>query len=144
MDEENAVDFPYRTHTPLYGKLEKFKERLASQATELPDDMDYGTEDASVPASNVPCGGCGAHLHCRSASVPGYLPAEVFTAYDKHGLRGQICQRCRFIKEHNIALNVQVSAEDYAKGSLVIFSASVCSRLLSKLILFSSHFRHPR
>lgn len=32
-----------------------------------------GTEDPSVPASNVPCGGCGALLHCQDKSIPGYV-----------------------------------------------------------------------
>lgn len=25
----------------------------------------YGTADPNVPSSTIPCGGCGAHLHCQ-------------------------------------------------------------------------------
>jgi hypothetical protein len=28
-------------------------------------DVNYGTADPNISASNVPCGGCGAHLHCK-------------------------------------------------------------------------------
>jgi len=34
-----------------------------------PWELDYGTPDASVPISDVPCGGCGALLHCQVISV---------------------------------------------------------------------------
>lgn len=32
---------------------------------------DYGTADPSIPVSDVPCGGCGAHLHCQESAFPG-------------------------------------------------------------------------
>lgn len=28
-------------------------------------DINYGSADPSIPTSSVPCGGCGAHLHCK-------------------------------------------------------------------------------
>lgn len=31
----------------------------------------YGTADNSIPPSSVPCSGCGAHLHCTRANLPG-------------------------------------------------------------------------
>lgn len=34
-------------------------------------DGSYGTADSSVPASDVPCGGCGALLHCQDPALPG-------------------------------------------------------------------------
>lgn len=34
-----------------------------------PWELNYGTADASVPISDVPCGGCGALLHCQVISV---------------------------------------------------------------------------
>jgi hypothetical protein len=34
-----------------------------------PWELNYGTPDASVPISNVPCGGCGAVLHCQVISL---------------------------------------------------------------------------
>lgn len=30
-----------------------------------------GTADATIPSSNVPCNGCGAHLHCNHHTRPG-------------------------------------------------------------------------
>lgn len=30
----------------------------------IPYDIRYGTADSNIPPSSVPCGGCGAHLHC--------------------------------------------------------------------------------
>lgn len=38
----------------------------------------HGTPNPSVPPSKVPCCGCGAHLHCSSTSMPGYIPSEIF------------------------------------------------------------------
>lgn len=32
---------------------------------------DSGTADPNVPVSNVPCGGCGAHLHCQNPALMG-------------------------------------------------------------------------
>jgi len=34
-----------------------------------PWELNYGTPDASVPISDVPCGGCGALLHCQVISL---------------------------------------------------------------------------
>ncbi len=33
----------------------------------------YGSSNALVPSSDVPCGGCGAHLHCKDPKMPGRL-----------------------------------------------------------------------
>jgi len=32
---------------------------------------EMGTPDPTCPPSDVPCGGCGAHLHCQDVAVPG-------------------------------------------------------------------------
>ncbi|MCP9263949.1 Nitric oxide-associated protein 1 [Dirofilaria immitis] len=37
----------------------------------------YGTVDPSIPSSSKFCGACGANFHCRDASLPGFLPAEL-------------------------------------------------------------------
>lgn len=44
--------------------------------TSLSEDKDYisnnlGTADIYIPVSGVPCGGCGAHLHCQEPALPG-------------------------------------------------------------------------
>lgn len=77
------------------------------------DPMEYGTCDPNVPVSSVPCGGCGAHLHCQQYSLPGFIPKELFEGLDKGELRSIICQRCYFLKHHNMALNVRVSPDVY-------------------------------
>uniref|UniRef100_A0A182RIK8 G domain-containing protein n=2 Tax=Anopheles funestus TaxID=62324 RepID=A0A182RIK8_ANOFN len=73
----------------------------------------YGTPDPSIPSAKVPCGGCGALLHCIEPSIPGYLPSQLFKGKSKEQLLTTICQRCHFLKHYNVAINVTVSADDY-------------------------------
>jgi hypothetical protein len=75
----------------------------------------YGTSDQRAPASNVPCGGCGAILHCRDPKLPGFTPAELFKGKNEQQLRSVICQRCYVMREYNVALKVSVSPQDYPK-----------------------------
>nr|CAD7426674.1 unnamed protein product [Timema monikensis] len=75
----------------------------------------YGTPDRSIPVSSVPCGGCGALLHCQDPGIPGYLPSELYTCYSKSELRSITCQRCHFMKHYNMALNVNVSPDEYPR-----------------------------
>ncbi|XP_063907753.1 nitric oxide-associated protein 1 [Zophobas morio] len=78
----------------------------------------YGTPDPKSKISNVPCGGCGALLHCRDTAIPGYIPSEIFknsVAYGGSNLEAIVCQRCHFLKHYNVALQVQVTPEDYPK-----------------------------
>ncbi|XP_050506546.1 nitric oxide-associated protein 1 [Diabrotica virgifera virgifera] len=80
--------------------------------------INYGTPDPKSVISDVPCGGCGALLHCKDTAIPGYIPSEIFKNAHRPGaatLEAIICQRCFFLKEHNIALQVRVSADDYPK-----------------------------
>lgn len=75
----------------------------------------YGTYDPSIPVSDVPCGGCGALLHCQDPAIPGYLPKELFNDVSEIELRAITCQRCHFLKHYNTALNVSVDHEEYPK-----------------------------
>lgn len=75
----------------------------------------YGTPDPTVPISQVPCGGCGALLHCNEPAIPGYLPSELFKEREFEELKTLECQRCHFLKEYNIALDVTVQPEEYEK-----------------------------
>ncbi|XP_077284121.1 nitric oxide-associated protein 1 [Arctopsyche grandis] len=77
--------------------------------------MDYGTPDPTFPASKISCNGCGAILHCIDTMLPGYLPSELFKGRRTQDLMKMACQRCHFLKEYNIALNVSVSPEEYPK-----------------------------
>ncbi|XP_050303854.1 nitric oxide-associated protein 1 [Anthonomus grandis grandis] len=79
-------------------------------------DINYGTPDKKCPASSVPCGGCGAYLHCQDISIPGYIPSELFKNSRKPGgatLSSILCQRCHFLQQYNIALQTRVTPEDY-------------------------------
>ncbi|XP_052900421.1 nitric oxide-associated protein 1 [Anopheles moucheti] len=73
----------------------------------------YGTPDRTIPSAKVPCGGCGALLHCIEPNIPGYLPSELFKGKSNEQLLTTICQRCHFLKNYNVAINVTVSADDY-------------------------------
>lgn len=75
----------------------------------------YGTPDPTVGVSRVPCGGCGALLHCSDPAIPGYLPSELFKYRKEEELKTMECQRCHFLKEYNIALDVSVQPEEYEK-----------------------------
>lgn len=75
----------------------------------------YGTPDPLAAVSTVPCGGCGALLHCSDPAIPGYLPSEIFKGRDNDELKTIECQRCHFLKEYNIALDVSVDPEEYEK-----------------------------
>ncbi|KAI1288033.1 Nitric oxide-associated protein 1 [Halotydeus destructor] len=75
----------------------------------------YGSPDPKVEPSQVPCGGCGAHLHCTDASIPGYIPSEKFRTSTDNQLKHQQCQRCEFLHHYNVAIDVNVQATDYPK-----------------------------
>ena len=136
--EESEVMFPYLAYTPLNRSLETFKNKQTSLTDKLkiPINLDYGSPNPTIPVSKVSCSGCGAYMHCQSPSVPGYLPQEIFSACDITQLRAQMCQRCRFLREHNVALNVQISPEDYAKTISVIRTQMAMVILIVDLLDF--------
>ncbi|KAK8399310.1 hypothetical protein O3P69_003431 [Scylla paramamosain] len=74
-----------------------------------------GSADPKCPVSDVPCGGCGAFLHCQQPSLMGFVPKELFAGCNSGELRSILCQRCYFLKVHKTALNVQVDPNMYAK-----------------------------
>ena len=82
--EDPHLQFPYK----IYTKFEQTEEGSEAGGAEQQernvktDDsgqqtpteewiQQYGLPDPSVPASKVPCGGCGAYLHCQDAAIPG-------------------------------------------------------------------------
>lgn len=73
----------------------------------------YGTPNPLIPTSTVPCGGCGALLHCKEPSIPGYIPSEIFIKLNIDELGSLHCQRCHFLINYNTAINVTVAPEDY-------------------------------
>lgn len=88
----------------------------------------YGTSDPDSEVSSIPCGGCGALLHCKDPEIPGYLPLELFSKNDED-LKSTICQRCHFLKFYNSALEVKVSIEDYP-NLLKIIKTKRCAIIL--------------
>ncbi|XP_008547553.1 nitric oxide-associated protein 1 [Microplitis demolitor] len=75
----------------------------------------YGKPNPDTPVSSIPCGGCGALLHCQDSAIPGYLPSELFVGLKDEDLKSTVCQRCHFMKYYNATLEVKVSAEEYPK-----------------------------
>lgn len=73
----------------------------------------YGTPDITVPVSDTPCGGCGALLHCKDSSIPGYVPSQLFNGLNRKQLKTINCQRCHFLINYNTAINVTVTSQDY-------------------------------
>lgn len=51
----------------------------------------------------------------QDASIPGYLPSELFSKCSDIELRKTICQRCTFLKNYNIALSINVDPNCYPK-----------------------------
>ncbi|KAJ8666841.1 hypothetical protein QAD02_008503 [Eretmocerus hayati] len=79
------------------------------------EDVNYGTPNPESQVSSVPCGGCGALLHCKDVALPGYLPSELFINQSDEDLQSVTCQRCHFMENYNTCLDVRVSPEDYPK-----------------------------
>ena len=78
----------------------------------------YGTADPTLPgaSTSVPCGGCGASLHCLDEKIPGFVPSQILAGRGQGDLRSILCQRCYIIKEYKVALKVNVSPEDYPRA----------------------------
>ncbi|XP_014483268.1 PREDICTED: nitric oxide-associated protein 1 [Dinoponera quadriceps] len=89
----------------------------------------YGTPDPESSVSSVPCGGCGALLHCKDHALPGYLPSELFLKKSKHKQQVMICQRCHFLKYYNAMLEVKVSPEEFAE-LLKVIKTKKCAVIL--------------
>lgn len=97
--------------------------------------------DPSIPVTKVPCHGCGALLQCASTGLPGYLPSELIR-YQKDailrvsnhhssggskiyhennisffslGLQTLTCQRCHFLKNYNLSLQLKVDPKEYVQ-----------------------------
>ncbi|XP_018049332.1 PREDICTED: nitric oxide-associated protein 1 isoform X1 [Atta colombica] len=89
----------------------------------------YGTPDPNSSISSIPCGGCGALLHCKDPALPGYLPSELFLKRSNQELRVMICQRCHFMHYYNTTLEVKVSADEYPK-LLKVIKTKKCAVIL--------------
>ncbi|BFZ01774.1 hypothetical protein BsWGS_04813 [Bradybaena similaris] len=91
-----------------------FKQDLTSPSAYKPSPL-HGTEDQSIPASNVPCVGCGALLHCQHNTFPGFLPSELFKLLSKKELQVSLCQRCFYIRHCDAFVEVSAKPEEFAE-----------------------------
>uniref|UniRef100_F1KS01 G domain-containing protein n=1 Tax=Ascaris suum TaxID=6253 RepID=F1KS01_ASCSU len=74
----------------------------------------YGSVDPTIAASDRSCNGCGAKFHCKDASLPGFLPVEIFSKLEStKGPEEGLCRRCYLLEKHNFLLNVNVCEVDY-------------------------------
>jgi len=96
----------------------------------------FGTANPDVAPTGIPCGGCGAALHCRAENIPGYIPSELLDRKTTTQLKRTLCQRCYIIKEYNVALKVSVSPEDYPKTLEHIKDAAALVVLVVDLLDF--------
>lgn len=71
--------------------------------------VNYGTSDKSIAISEIPCGGCGALLHCQDHTVPGYIPSEVFKEMTKEELRDSKCQKCHKMQYHKTLIDIRAT-----------------------------------
>ena len=86
-----------------------------SGETKVARDMLFGTPDLSIPSSEVPCGGCGALLHCQDTGIPGFMPQETFKGLTKEDLQKQLCQRCTMLKDHDHLIHYGVDKQMYSQ-----------------------------
>ncbi|XP_012535443.1 nitric oxide-associated protein 1 [Monomorium pharaonis] len=89
----------------------------------------YGTPDLNSSISSIPCGGCGALLHCKDQALPGYLPSELFLQRSERELRVMICQRCHFMQYYKTTLEVKVPADEYSQ-LLKVIKTKKCAVIL--------------
>ncbi|XP_058794555.1 nitric oxide-associated protein 1 [Phymastichus coffea] len=126
----------YSPQNPTAASIKEFKLRLGDDCSKIPsswmtdyevynderqqnivndEEVKYGTPDPNIAVSSIPCGGCGALLHCQDPAIPGYLPSELFTDICDIDLKSIICQRCHFMKNYDTCLDVRVSPKEYPK-----------------------------
>lgn len=54
-------------------------------------------------------------LFLQDHSIPGYLPKELYGKGSVRELQSMKCQRCHFLSEFNVALDVRVAPDEYPK-----------------------------
>lgn len=113
-DAVEVIDFqrPHQESSSVKSKM-----HLSFNAeTDLDSDwtVNYGTVDSAIAASDKSCSGCGAKFHCKDASLPGFLPVELFLKVDSGKDKDTVlCRRCYLLKEHNFLVNMNVCNVDY-------------------------------
>lgn len=72
-----------------------------------------GTPDEQHMASTVPCGGCGAFLHCNNPSLPGYIPQQQFKGKKAEQLATLLCKRCTIMSSSNDIIKLDIDKTTY-------------------------------
>jgi len=117
----------YMNHRKVLDIISKGMEQGVKKGNILPEEYDseleawkqvfwrrsYGSANPTISPSKVPCGGCGANMHCTDPSIPGYLPSEKFVSMKDSDLRKEKCQRCEFMDHFNVSVDVTVDPDDY-------------------------------
>ncbi|KJH51401.1 hypothetical protein DICVIV_02415 [Dictyocaulus viviparus] len=87
------------------------------------------TVNPTRPAIDKHCSGCGAQLHCKNSSLPGFLPEELLDkTVRKKMTEAILCRRCHLLKYYNFLINVNVCRVDYE-------SIMSCLRLNSEALV---------
>ncbi|KAG6462762.1 hypothetical protein O3G_MSEX013449 [Manduca sexta] len=119
IKKTDSTEFDRSNINKWMTNYEHFDDSMLMSEEEVQDTIQwqkcYGTPDPSARVTSVPCGGCGALLHCSDPAIPGYLPSEILKNSSMTDLKLVECQRCHFLKEYNIALDVSVQPEEYEK-----------------------------
>ncbi len=102
-----------RTHEEDQGRPDTEEPLQLEKSLSKDELFRYGSSDPTIPASEVPCGGCGALLHCNDPKMPGFVPVEMFEDKSPEALRLVSCQRCHILREYNVALKVSVPPDKY-------------------------------
>lgn len=111
--------------------FQKIKRSAKTRKFENPEVGDwiqnYGTEsDVNIPVSkHAACRGCGSHFQCNHASLPGFLPVEIFEKVERQakrfpGFQQHLCRRCHLALNYNFLVSVCVLFKSAIK--LVVFS----------------------
>lgn len=55
----------YNKYSEVSVKQQKDENEESEESVSDVLNVNYGSADPDQPSSSVPCGGCGAHLHCQ-------------------------------------------------------------------------------
>ena len=105
-DEESLIEF----HDIGF----QVEEISRSQQKRRKEHKVFGSPDPAQPVSDTPCSGCGALMHCADPDIPGYIASEKYASLvEDAALFKAICQRCFLLTNHQKALSVTMSKEEY-------------------------------
>lgn len=111
--KELKHDFEALKHSARASDEDEITLKSETGETKVARDILFGTPDPSAKPSDVPCGGCGAMLHCQDTGIPGFVPQEKFKGLSTNALRSQLCQRCTLMKDEDYVIHYGVDKYIY-------------------------------